>query len=218
MRLELERLIFCFCWLASVPLATGCLLLYPSGPTVSYYRLASEKELNNTSLQSVLPKPESVNRQAILIARPQVAPYLTRPNIVMRFGQAKVTYLEEHRWAEPVQSGIQRLVCDSLQQELPSCDVIAMPCLFTAEDALEVCIVVEQFEITSAGEAIFSGRWLLVDYPEQRRLLVRSFRIIRTFRYNANDLSNAAAALTCAVQSLSSEIAKTICCLPSASF
>lgn len=88
--------------------STGCFSLARATPPQEHYVLGAEPVT-----QDVTP-PSASSTLTIGVRRPKLASYLASPFMVVRRGPNQVDLAEFHRWGEPLEEGINRLVAGAL--------------------------------------------------------------------------------------------------------
>jgi uncharacterized lipoprotein YmbA len=95
--------------LAFVALAAGCTILKPSNVHSSYYLLTSTRQ----------PRSDSTAASAqgcVIRLRPiRLAEYLKTKDMAVRTGTNGVDFALYHLWAEPLDSGIERVLAENLR-------------------------------------------------------------------------------------------------------
>jgi uncharacterized lipoprotein YmbA len=150
-------------------LLTGCVkvnLTATSTPTQFYVLTAPE--LNEGGHIARDP-----NEKKIIGLGPVRLPnYLSRLPIVTKKGKNEVEFSEFHRWAEPFQKGIERVIAENLSRMQPDAQVNLYPWLGNNKRDYDVYIVIYEFiadletkevilsgsrEVKKAGEVIDHG-------------------------------------------------------------
>ena len=91
--------------------------------------------------------------------------YLDRTQIVTRSGPDRVKLASFHRWAEPLESGIARIVADEIGARVPTDRVVMFPWRGIVARAIQyqVVIAVDRFDGTLDGDVTLDARWRILD-------------------------------------------------------
>lgn len=184
---------------------SGCLLIKPPHLTIHYYTLTDS--IDTGAVEKVYDNSYS---NFLVIAIPQLPQYLLKPTIAIRNTDLdpKIKYSDIHRWAEPLQIGIQRTLQAYLQKALPSSIVLLQPCIFPVDSGIEICLMIDQFEVSPHGQARAKGRWSINNYPTRRLVHICNFDIVEQFNYNPDDFTDAVQALSTTIKNVSYQIAQ----------
>lgn len=114
-------------------LLAGCIGQVPG----THYYLLSE------------PFPETKRAQVTgcgpTLGRVAVAPYLQRSSLVVQSASNEIVPASYHRWSEPIEAGITRVLSN---------------CLVATPGAERVDIAIEHLHGTLSGEVVLQARWL----------------------------------------------------------
>ena len=146
----------------------GALAGCSRSPRVTFYTLepgAKVEAAAATALPAVSVGP---------VTLPEV---VDRPQLVVRAAANRVEILETHRWAEPLKSGIPRLIAENLRRLLQSDRVSSYPQHAGVDADYRVLVDIQRFE-SSPGEAVtveavWSLRRAAGGAPKTGRSLVR---------------------------------------------
>lgn len=88
--------------------------------------------------------------------------YLSRSQIVMRDGSAEIIIDDYHRWVEPIDQSIHRIVAANVDALINGVAVLAFP--YNAAFDLDYQLIgrVEQFDADRTGHAILVVQWSIV--------------------------------------------------------
>jgi hypothetical protein len=137
---------------------------------------------------------------------PVVLPaYLQRPQIATRVGPNQVAYAEYTRWAQPLETGMSRVLVQDLTLLLDPAQVVAFPWIGPPVPTYAVEIEVRQFEQGSDGTATLIARWSLRDGQTKALLAVQETTASEAG--SGGDPAMAVAALSRMLATLSREIA-----------
>lgn len=134
--------------------------------------------------------------------------YLDRTEIVVRRGENEVAVPEQDRWAEPLTTGLQRVITEELTLLLAPQRALQHPWSSTAGVDFAVRIDVIRFDRDSAGTAVLDARWRIEDGSGNR--LVDSRRTHLAEPADGLETGFAVAAQSRALGALSQEIAGEI--------
>ncbi len=145
---------------------------------------------------------------AVGVGPVNVAPYLDRPQVVIRGMGHKLELSEFNRWVEPLTDSIPRVIIVSLSNLLETTRVYRVPRrneTIPLEFRTEIDIA--RFDGTLGGDALLVARWTL--YGRQETALLTKVSIIRE-PAGGNDFDNLIAAQNRALQRFSRDIADAI--------
>jgi len=133
------------CWVAAV--LTGC----SRSPRVTFYTLEAGK-----TAESAHPGTTSFS----VAVGPVTLPMLVdRPQLVLRVAANRVDILEMHRWAEPLKSGISRLLAENLSRQLESTRVSVYPQNASENVDYRVLVDIQRFEATPGQGVTVDALW-----------------------------------------------------------
>jgi uncharacterized lipoprotein YmbA len=119
---------------------TGCFKLGRNPPIDRQYVLGGTPRVEAVAASSKLAE------KTVGIRRPQLAPYLATPFILVRRGPNRITFSEFHRWAEDLDAGISRAMASYLPASAPFRVVAIAPWPLGAEFDYLIQLRVLQFE------------------------------------------------------------------------
>jgi uncharacterized lipoprotein YmbA len=181
-------------------LLPGCSLLKPSGVQTQSFVL--------TPLPAQILLQQSVST-GVGVGYVKLPQYLFKTSIVMRRGTNEVVYLDSSRWAERLDTGLQRVIAADLSTLLPT-DRIRLGEWRPEEVNVAVYVAVEQFDVDDKGVGVFSAWWRIVAPDSDRILKSAQFRGTRRGAAPDVDPNGATATLSALASELSQEIAKAI--------
>ncbi|MGH2627914.1 MAG: PqiC family protein, partial [Anaerolineales bacterium] len=82
-----------------------------------------------------------------------------RPQLVVRVGTNQVALLEEHRWAEPLQGEIARVIAENLSQLLGARQVVAYSPQTTGDEEYRVRVDIQRFDSLVGQSAQIDAVW-----------------------------------------------------------
>jgi uncharacterized lipoprotein YmbA len=191
--------------LVAVALATaGC---FGTSPPARFYVLSSSPAAN-----AAVPSTGPEGTLGIFPTR--VAEYLDRPQIVTFSGDNAVELDEYSRWAEPLGSGVTRVLAQELSALLPDWRVLPQPWDPTLPVRARVVVSVTALGWNDRGEARLEANWAVLSSSGDEAL-ARGRAVLR--RESAGPGANAAVAATSAlVTGLAHEIASAVQAMPPA--
>jgi uncharacterized protein len=139
--------------------------------------------------------------------------YLDRQQIVTRTGTDQVELSAFHRWAEPLEDGMARILAEEIGARVPTERVVTFPWRGVVARAIQyqVVVTVVRFDGQPGGDVTLDTRWRILD-PHGEEHAFRRSTVIETVKGPGHE--PIVAAMTRAVVSLSREIALEIRALP----
>lgn len=158
--------LFLPCWLGALILLSGCSTLAPRKDVSRFYTLdlppvASAEQGANASAP-LLSEKEKSELTVIGLLMPQLPAYLERPQIVERKQSGEVRILDNHRWAEPLDEAVLRVLGHALKRAFasdPDFQVVAFPHSNQANTFLQVRL--QSFEPDTTGKVQLVAHWSL---------------------------------------------------------
>lgn len=132
-------------------IAVGC-SLGPKADPSRFYVLSAVAEHVPTS---------RIGESYIGVGPIDVPVYLQRPQLVTRVSDNKVDLREYHRWAEPLEEAIIRILTENMTRTLGTATIVGYPWYTPAILNGSVAVVFKRFELDSAGVAHLRARWVL---------------------------------------------------------
>lgn len=96
---------------------------------------------------------------ALAIARPSLPNYLDRQQLVTRDGGGAVQVLDNHLWAEPLSSGISRVMASNLSRLTGSTAVQPVDDYLTLDYTALVELRISQFDPDASGHLVLECTW-----------------------------------------------------------
>jgi len=135
---------------AAVCVFSGC--LGPKEDPSRFYVLAAAAD----------ETPESRVGDAYIGVGPIDVPvYLQRPQLVTRISENKIELREFHRWAEPLNESIVRVLTENMTSALGTETIVGFPWYTPSILHGSVSVAIERFETDSAGIAHLKARWIV---------------------------------------------------------
>jgi uncharacterized lipoprotein YmbA len=139
--------------------------------------------------------------------------YLDRPDIVTREGANQMRLAEFHKWAEPLEPLLTRIMAEDLYALLDASDVIPIPQRGDVPLDRVVEVDISRFDADAAGQVALDARWRV--YESDNETLLASGRSQVTEQgAPVPDYSAIVAAMSRAVAQASEEIARAIASPP----
>ncbi len=104
-----SQLIFFF--IVTLLLLQGCSVFPPKSPAPKYYVLHC---LNNIRQNAPVKGAVSPNRQTLVVGPIEIPNYLQRTQVVMHLKGNRLLISNFHRWAEPLESAIERILAKDI--------------------------------------------------------------------------------------------------------
>ena len=138
-----------------------------------------------------------------------VPQYLDRPDFVTRQGDNQMRLADLHKWSEPLEPLLTRIMAEDLYALLDANDVVPMPQRADVRLDRVVTVDVARFDATDSGEVVFDARWRI--YKGDDQTLVTSGRSLITEQgAPVPDYDAIAAAMSRAVGKATQEIAQAL--------
>ncbi len=173
-------------------LAAGCVNLSPEPDLTRHFTLSSQAEPGN-------PAPAVAN---VTLAPVSVPDYLKQSGIVSRRNSDELRIAETARWAEPLESGIARVVSETLSSG-------KTPSNPTAPKMI-LAIQVREFAVFDDGAAIFEATAVLRDAESGALLLSHHERSSARVESGEDAVREEVAAMSRALGSFAANLAARI--------
>lgn len=135
----------------------------------------------------------------------QMPDYLSRSQRAVRVGDNQLRFLDEERWAESLESGIGRVLLQSLAARLPDARVVHLPTLSTLPRTYDIPFEILHFLSTPDGAAELHARWAIKATGKGAILFVGECKLAEPSR--SPDAAAAVAAMSQALDRCGEEIA-----------
>ena len=145
--------------------SAGCFSLARPQPAREYFVLGAEA----TAVQD---PPAEVTDLAVGLRRLKLASYLASSFIVVRRGENQVDFAEFHRWAEPLEAGINRVVARALvARGIRDVDAAPWPARARSDYGIELDVlrfegVVPDDPASAEGRVLLSITWEISGPPD----------------------------------------------------
>lgn len=199
----MRRCLFYTLWAISL----GTLLMSMGGcattqPSKFYVLSPLEASFPNT------PTDGSKTGLALGIGPIDLPPYLNRPQIIIRATRNELNLSEFHKWAEPLQDSIPRVLGENLSILLSTDRLAFFPWKGSRSIDYQVVVEILRFEATTNGQATLEARWQIREGTDRTVLVIKKSQ----FRSSASNEGYEAivSGLSDNLAELSRTIAKTI--------
>jgi uncharacterized lipoprotein YmbA len=187
---------------AAVAVGLGGCLGGTSAPT-RFYTLVPVV----TPLAGTLAKPGL----SVGIGPVAIPAYLDRPQIVTRQGSEELSLAEFNYWAEPLKTGVPRVLADNLTVFLGTDRVSLFPWAKAPAGQVQVVVDVTRFEGVTGKEVVLNARWRILG-SDGTELVVRQAAITEATGGAGYDAL--VAAMSRALSTLSRDVAAAVRDLP----
>ncbi len=134
-----------------------CLLLFFLGgcfrtppPDIYMFDSAVDKAIGQTDAVEL-------SGPRVLVGPINIPGYVNHTRLALREkNSVQLLFLENAQWAEPIQEGIERIVCESLSQTIRPLGGVAFPLRSTVLPTWQITVEVNRFDGALNGEAILS--------------------------------------------------------------
>ena len=135
-------------WAIALAMLAGC----GAPAKLSYYTLSAQ----------AAAAPAAASRPLNVYLGPVTIPEaVDRPQMVMRIDANRVEIVELDRWAEPLKTGVPRLVADALTRELPGSTVMTSRQSASLAFDFRVAIDVQRFDFSAGDGASVDALWTI---------------------------------------------------------
>jgi uncharacterized lipoprotein YmbA len=161
--------------------------------------------------------PTAEDGASIVGVLPVLLPgHLERPQFVTWSGPGEVRVDEFLRWAEPLDSGVLRVLAEDLETLLPSHRVVRAPWPGSTPLRCRVRVELVRFGPQPGGEVSLSGRFVLLPAHSERALVIRDVDLRRDPAPGPSDPGRAIEAMSALLADLAGQIADAVAGLPPA--
>jgi uncharacterized lipoprotein YmbA len=185
---------------------TGCVNLKRTADPAHFYVLSAHS--SQAPPASIASTPLAVG-----LGNVEIPSYLLDRRIVVRRGAHEVSYLENDRWAERLDRGIQRVVAANLATVVPS-DRVLQSAWRRNDVGAEVYITIHRCESDQDGRVVLEAHWRIASPGGETTWLANQLNLAKrgpTFR---GDPGAAVDGLSRALADLSQQIASDLRALP----
>jgi len=178
-------------------LLPGCVSVEPQADPTRFFVLGESRQTERLDERN----EEDATLQPVTVGPISVPDYLKRKEIAVRVAPSRLEYLPYQRWAEPLESGIQRALVLAFEDEMPYREIATFPSL--PDEALQLRIEVMRFEPQPDGNLLLEVRYSLEKRNEPRPS-IREAQV--SVPANADDAESIVSAMNAAIQELARQI------------
>jgi len=175
-------------------MVAGC----ASSPPVRYYSLAASDVVARSGTDA-LP--------VVGLGPLELPGYLSRPQIVRRNADAEMAIDDFHRWAEPLDEAMHRVIAANLERDIGDAIVVAFPYSNFVQPDYRVHGSISRFDADEAGNAVLIVQWGIatgdrdvISQPQRSRYEAQAA--------DPGDVSAIVAALNDTLQQFSADVAQ----------
>jgi uncharacterized lipoprotein YmbA len=179
---------------------TSCSFLKPAQSVARHFVL--------TTIATNAPA-STLNPLALGVGQVRLPSYLFNTPMAVRKGANEVEHLPTANWAERLDAGFQRVLAANLATLLGT-DRVYLSAWQKSDVAVELHVIIEQFDVDTSGRGQLSVRWRVVSPAGDQVLKSGISRIERTGPAPGTDAAGAVATLSELVGDFSREMARTI--------
>jgi uncharacterized lipoprotein YmbA len=200
---------------AKLPVTVALLALGAHAGCVSLKRTSEARFFALRPVAEAPPDPPGESTTNVVGVLPVVLPgHLARPQIVAWSGPGEVRIDEFLRWAEPLDSGVLRVVAENLETLLPSERIIKAPWPASTPLRCRVRVELVHFGPQPGGGVELSGRFVLLPERSERAVVSRAVDLRRDPAPGSSDPGGAVEAMSALLAELAGQIASAITALP----
>jgi uncharacterized lipoprotein YmbA len=179
-----------------------------SSPQARFYSLRPLKDVE-------IPKVATpALKDAIIGVGPlEIPAYLDRPQIVTRGSENELELAELHRWAEPLEDAILRVVAQNLMSILPDSEVLLYPWSYYVPVKYQVVVEIVSIEAVLQDEVRLSINWSVLNAVDKKVFLTQSSLYsakVNKANYSKSNYNGMIAALNQGLYEFSLDIAKSL--------
>jgi uncharacterized lipoprotein YmbA len=186
---------------------TGCVNFKRVADPAHFYVLSAY------SSQTPSPASAASNAVAVGLGNVEIPGYLLDRRIVVRRGAHELSYLENDRWAERLDRGIQRVVAANLATLVPSERVLQSA--WRRDDVgAEVYITIHRCESDQEGQVVLEAHWRITSPGAETTWRANQLNLAKEGSGFRADPGGVVAGLSGALADLSQEIAADLRAIP----
>ena len=176
---------------------TGCGKTEPS----SFYLL---NPIHNSNHASATKKPLGV-----AIGPVKYPQHLRNPQIVTRKGKHQLEQNEFHRWAEPLDKNVKRVLAENLSNLIPGSNILFYPWKGYEKVNVQVKINVNDFAMKEDGKSLLRVSWSL-HTPDHKMIGHVHKNVYRSRSKNISDYNATVVAMNKNLNDFSRDLARAI--------
>jgi uncharacterized lipoprotein YmbA len=181
--------------------ATLLLAACQPAPPINYYVLSAG--------QAAPPSGPVTGKSTLAIEPVELADYLDRPEIVTREAANAIDLADLHRWGEPLDFMVGRVLARNLAALLPERDVVLLPTSFVISPSRQLVVEVQRFDTDAEGIVTLDARWQIID-PRNESVVEEGRSHIEKNAGMPRDYRAISGAMSEALAGLAGEIAATL--------
>ena len=158
-----NSIVLCLCLLLA-----GCLSV-PYSPSSRFYTLQPIKEASVVELAGAA----NLDGTAIGVGPVTLPEYLNRPQIVTRQPDNTIEFAQFDRWAEPLDTGLARLIAKNFSLLLSKASLELFPWNSVIPIKYQVIIEVLQLDCRLGAEVVLVSQWSVIDVKNKKTLLTK---------------------------------------------
>lgn len=188
-----------FTCIAALALLAGCASSHPS----RFYLLHPLADPETAG-----QKPPAHSSLTLGIGPVLVPKYLDRPQISVRISDNEIYLSEFHRWAEPLENNMTRVIAENLSILLGTDHIEIFPWKSSSPIDYQVRIMIAQFDGNFGAQAVLKARWTVFAKREESPVIDKMTTI--TEQVESKNYEALVKAQNSALDQLSREIAAAI--------
>jgi uncharacterized lipoprotein YmbA len=181
----------------------GCIPV-PRSPAPRFYTLQPIKEAQGSALTAAAYLKDMV----IGIGPVTLPEYFNRPQIVTRNKDNTIEFAQFHRWAEPLDEAIARVIAKNFSPLLPATNVEIYPWNSVIPVRYQVVIEVIELDCRLDSDVTLLIQWSILDAQEKKVLLTRRSEYRKPV--GTGDYPGVVQAMSVIYDALSREIAQAL--------
>jgi uncharacterized lipoprotein YmbA len=188
--------------LAACACLTGCFgFLKPAQSTAHHFVL--------TPLPAAGRAAVTPGARALGVGQVKLPAYLIGTSLAVRKGTNEIEYLPSAVWAEPLDTGVQRILAANLAILLPT-DQIRLSTWRSEDVAAEIYVVIDQLDADAEGRGVLVAWWRILSPGGEKLLKAGESRLAREGPSPAASPSGGIATLSELVADLSRQLAQAL--------
>ena len=164
------------------------------------------------TLRAVPGAARSGGPSAVKLARPGLAGYLDRPEIVRDSAASRLSLRSGERWGEPLGDMIGRVLAEDLSQRLPGSSVFTEAGSISVDPSATIELDIQRFDLDASGVVVLQAQVAVEQGRSHDPSGTRSVRL--TLAPGADATSALVAAMSALVGQLADVVAGLVLTLP----
>ena len=178
--------------------SVGCVSLDPKSDPTRFYVLSTPAMATTASDDCA---------RTVLVGPVRLASSADQPGVRERVSPTEVRFLEWHRWAEPLSQSVPRALITRLATQLPDACVLSFQRATPGTNTLQLEIDLDQFELTTANEAVLGARWRSFKPSDPTDVIRGNATFTKSFESGTNRVAAGVAALSELIDQLALRLA-----------